>query len=388
MPDMNGDPTQGPTDETAPGDASSEQSLPGSAAGSETGSETPVPLAPEGLTDTPGHRLTAGLTVGGRVVVRYRLAEGAEAGATDFLGELVARNEDFLVVDTKRERVKLIRADVVAAKDVPPPASRRGPAHERVSADDLEKVMATGWQAVDRGGLGDWVLRASEGFTGRANSALVVGDPSLPLDKAIDYVEQWYSERDRPAIFQVHGAPGFAVEQVPVAAALLERGYAVGGGRHDWQRVLIMTGASAGMPPLTEQSAPVTADAELKLDWLMSYGEQRTVVPGVTEAVLTGSDGQLFLSVRDPGTGRIVALARMAIHPGWAGIFGLWVHPDHRRKGLGSTLVSAVAMVARENNMPAIYLQVSADNTEGVAFWEGLGFTVHHEYTYLTRPAS
>jgi ribosomal protein S18 acetylase RimI-like enzyme len=326
--------------------------------------------------------------VGGRVVVRYRLPAGSEAGATDFVGELVARNEDFLVVDTRTERVKLIRADVLAAKDVPPPASRPGRAHERVSADDLEKVMAKGWRAVDQAGLGDWVLRASDGFTGRANSALVVGDPSLPLDKAVDYVERWYAERDRPPIFQLHGAPGFRVEQVPAGATLLERGYVVGGGHPEWERVLVLTGLAAAVPPLTEQSVPVVADAELKLEWLMSYAEQRTVVPGATEAVLTGSDGQLFLSVADPESKRIVALARMAIHPGWAGIFGLWVHPEHRRRGLASTIVSAVAMVARENNMPAIYLQVSADNTDAVAFWEELGFTVHHEYTCLARPTA
>jgi len=379
MPDMNGEPTHGPTDETDPGTTSSEDTTKGSEA---------APLSPTAAAETTGHRLTAGLTIGSRVVVRYRLAEGAEAAATDFVGELVARNDDFLIVDTKTERVKLIRADVVAAKDVPPPASRPGRAHERVSVDDLEKLMAKGWQALDRGGIGDWVLRASEGFTGRANSALVVGDPSLPLDKAIDFVEKWYAERDRPPIFQVNGERGFAVEDVPAAAALLERGYAIGGGRHEWERVLVMTGPSAAVPPLTEESVPVTADAELKLDWLMSYGEQRTIVPGATEAVLTGSEGQLFLSVTDPETKRIIALARMAIHPGWAGVFGLWVHPDHRRKGLATTIVSAVAMVARENNMPAIYLQVSADNTDGVAFWQDLGFGVHHEYTYLARPTA
>ncbi len=380
MPDMNGEPTDGPTDETNPHEGT-ESSFETSSGGG------PVEVAGD-VTDTLGHRLSAALTVGSRVVVRYRLAEGAEAGATDFLGELVARNEDFLVVDTKTERVKLIRADVLAAKDVPPRASRPGRAHERISADDLEKLMAKGWQALDRGGLGDWVLRASEGFTGRANSALVVGDPSLPLDKAIDFVEKWYSDRGRPTVFQLHGERGFVVEELPVAAALLDRGYAVGGGRDDWQRVLIMTGLSAAVPPLTEASVPVIADAELKMDWLHAYAEQRSIVPGATEAVLTGSDGQLFLSVNDPDSNRIIAVARMAIHPGWAGVFGLWVHPDHRRKGLATTLVSAVAMVARENNMPAIYLQVSADNTDGVAFWEGLGFGVHHEYTYLTRPSA
>ena len=72
--------------------------------------------------------------------------------------------------------------------------------------------------------------------------------------------------------------------------------------------------------------------------------------------MLTGSEGQLFLSVRDPATARIIAIARMAIHPGWAGVFGLWVHPDHRRQHLATTIVSAIAMVARDNNMPAIYL--------------------------------
>ena len=379
MPDMTGDPTHGPADETA--STGIPQAAGESRPGARSGGGAP------GAQDTEGHRASAGLTVGGRVVVRYRL-EGAEASATDFLGELVARNDDFLIVDTRSERVKLIRADVIAAKDVPPPASRPGRAHERVSADDLERLMARGWQALDRGGLGDWVLRASEGFTGRANSALVVGDPSLPLDKAINFVERWYAERGLPAMFQVHGQPGFEVSSDPTGAALLDRGYTAGGGRAQWERVLVMTGPSAAVPPLTEESTPVTADAELQLEWLMAYGEQRSIVPGATEAVLTGSEGQLFLSVRDPGSGRITALARMAIHPGWAGVFGLWVHPDHRREGLGSTLVSAVAMVARENNMPAIYLQVSADNAEAVAFWEGLGFTVHHEYTYLVRPVS
>jgi GNAT superfamily N-acetyltransferase len=378
MPDMTGEPTRDPAAETGPGSTP----LTGSAG-------TP------GSTDTTGHRLTAGLTVGGRVVVRYRLAEGSDAGATDFVGELVARNEDFLVVDARAgqggrqtERVMLVRADVIAAKDVPPPASQPGRAHQRVSADDLERLMARGWAATSRKGLGDWLLRSASGFTGRANSVLAVGDPSLPIDKAIDFAESWYAEHDAPALFQLHGPTGFDVAEQPLGKALIERGYLPGGGRPEWSRVLVLTGLSAQVPPLTTESVPVTADAQLSPEWLMAYAEQRSVVPGTTEAVLTGSEGQLFLSVRDEPTGRIIGIARMAIHAGWAGIFGLWVHPEHRRRGIASTIVSAIAMVARENNMPAMYLQVSGDNTDGVAFWSRLGFTVHHEYTYLARPAS
>jgi predicted GNAT family acetyltransferase len=122
-------------------------------------------------------------------------------------------------------------------------------------------------------------------------------------------------------------------------------------------------------------------------EWLMTYGQSRTVVPGVTETVLSGREGLLFLSVRDEASGQIVAIARMAVHPGWAGVFAVWVDPEHRRRGLATTLTSAIAMVARESSMPSMYLQVSADNTDAVRFYEGLGFTVHHEYTYLRRPA-
>jgi ribosomal protein S18 acetylase RimI-like enzyme len=116
----------------------------------------------------------------------------------------------------------------------------------------------------------------------------------------------------------------------------------------------------------------------------MAYGQSRSVVPGVTESVLTGSRGQLFMSVRDEASGRIIGIARMAIHPGWAGIFGLWVHPERRRGGIATALVSAIAMAARDNNMPSVYLQVAGDNTGAIAFWEDLGFTRHHDYTYLT----
>ena len=383
MPDMTGQPPLDPARETPPEEGRREGGR-GDAAGG-------VDAPRQGHVETRGHRVTAGLTVGGRVVVRYRL-EGQDASATDVVGELVARNHDVLVVDARAgrhgetERVKLIRADVIAAKDVTPPASQPGRAHRGVSADDLEKLMARGWPAVNRQGLGDWVLRSSSGFTGRACSVLAVGDPSLPVDRAIDYAEAWYADRGARPLFQVHGAPGFAVTDQALGVALLARGYEAGGGRPDWSRVLVLTGLSAAVPPLTTESVPVNADATLSPEWLMAYAQQRPVVPGATEAVLTGSDGQLFLSVRDEESGRIVGLARMAIHPGWAGVFGLWVHPEHRRRGIATAVVAAIAMVARENNMPAVYLQVSADNTDAIAFWTGLGFEVHHEYTYLARP--
>ncbi|WP_347350620.1 GNAT family N-acetyltransferase [Intrasporangium sp.] len=322
------------------------------------------------------------LTVGERVVVRYLLPPGSEAGATDVLGMLRSRDEQSLVVDSAFGPVTIPRRAVVAAKDVPPPPSRPGPAHRRVGVDDLELLMARGWVAVDQAGLGSWLLRSASSFTSRANSALPVGDPSLPLDRAVDYVERWYGERGRRPMFQLPGPAGFEPADTEVGAQLLERGYAVPAA-HAGRHVHVMTAPLGALPPLTAASPPVTADARLQSDWLIAYGESRHVVPGVTESVLTGSRGQLFMSVRDDTGGRLVGIARMAIHPGWAGIFGLWVRPEHRRRGVATAIVSAIGMAARDNNMPSLYAQVSGADAGAVAFWQEFDFTTHHDYLYL-----
>lgn len=62
------------------------------------------------------------IRAGMRVVVRYRLPDGR---ATDALGTLLSATETHLVVDGKRGAETIAVADVVAAKEVPPPPAAR-----------------------------------------------------------------------------------------------------------------------------------------------------------------------------------------------------------------------------------------------------------------------
>ena len=62
------------------------------------------------------------MKAGDRVVVRYRLPDGR---ATDALGILLSADATQLVVDGKRGVETIAVADVIAAKDVPPPPARR-----------------------------------------------------------------------------------------------------------------------------------------------------------------------------------------------------------------------------------------------------------------------
>ncbi len=83
-----------------------------------------------------------------------------------------------------------------------------------ITIPDLERRAALGWRAPEEERLGDWLLRAAGGFTGRANSALAVGDPGQPLDRAAGAVRDWYQARGLPAMIaiphprQAAGGPG------------------------------------------------------------------------------------------------------------------------------------------------------------------------------------
>ena len=60
---------------------------------------------------------------GTRVVIRYRLHDQPE-GATDALGYVSAKSDTQIVVATARGLVTISLADVIAAKEVPPPPAR------------------------------------------------------------------------------------------------------------------------------------------------------------------------------------------------------------------------------------------------------------------------
>ena len=61
---------------------------------------------------------------GTRVVIRYRLHDQPES-ATDALGYVSATSQTQIVVATVRGLVTIAFADVIAAKEVPPPPARR-----------------------------------------------------------------------------------------------------------------------------------------------------------------------------------------------------------------------------------------------------------------------
>nr|BFE63310.1 hypothetical protein GCM10020063_078360 [Dactylosporangium thailandense] len=107
---------------------------------------------------------------------------------SDILGQLLEATETHLTVRARTGAVRVPLHEIARAKPVPP---RR----RFTPTESLEAAAARGWPARDQATLGDWLLRATDGWTQRANSALAIGSPDLPTPDAIDFVQQWYRQR-------------------------------------------------------------------------------------------------------------------------------------------------------------------------------------------------
>ncbi len=311
--------------------------------------------------------------VGHRVVVRRIVGVSEDRPLyTDALGELVDLSETELTLATDKGTLRVPLREVHRAKRVPP-ASR--PHAAAVIA--LELAADEAWPAPVRAKLGNWLLRAAENWTGRANSALAVGDPDRPLEAAIDAVEQWYRDHgQRPMI----NAP--MPLAAPVNATLDERGWSAR------PLTLVQTAPLAPIlgAPGRGDLPPVDLADSPGDDWYAMVAEHKGTLPSTAVRILTGVPEKVFAHVRD-ADGDLVAIARGAVTgpDRWLGISLLQTAPAMRRHGLGQHVVRGLAQWAVQRGASRAYLQVEERNTAAVALYGRLGFSTHH--TYLTREA-
>lgn len=323
-----------------------------------------------------------GLQPGMRAVVRHRIEHDVH-GVTDALGEIMAMDDDTVSVRTRQGVQVIRRADVVAAKEVPPKPARRGAPHLAVSMEDLEATMVEGWPPLERDELGSWLLRAGAGFTGRANSVLPLGNPGISLSAAVDHCEAWSDQRGLRHLFALFGPAGFAIDEDPLGRELLGRAYT------PFNHTMVMTAATAALPPeLPHPSgARVRLEPEPSAQWWETWAAQSghtgqsQPARAMARAVMCGSPDQLFASLEvDGGT---AGVARVAFARGWAGVFALHVIPRQRRDGVALQLMGAVAAASRARGIRSMYLQVLQASSPARGLYERLGFSTHHEYRYL-----
>ncbi|MEV5955511.1 GNAT family N-acetyltransferase [Streptomyces sp. NPDC051987] len=338
-------------------------------------------------------RITAA-DVGKRVSVRRLTGNGVAAEKfTDTVGVLTSWDDDGMLTITRRDggTVRIPESALVAAKVVPTrhpttapqggasrhvttaPARRRGPSAPYA---ELARVASRGWRPVESERLGEWELRAAAGFTRRANSALPLGDPGLPLDAALTAVRRWYGARGLPAYVQT--ATGAEGAQELLCAELERRG---------WLREVSAEVWTGGLAPVADRAegAGVRLSREAGEEWLARY--QRKGVSEVALRVLGAGPSVWFATVPGAGEGAApAAVGRLVVDGRWAGFAAVEVDPGQRRRGLATEVMAALARRALAEGASAAWLQVETDNEGARALYARLGFAAHHAYHHYRAP--
>lgn len=233
----------------------------------------------------------------------------------------------------------------------------------------LELLAARSWRGLEEERFGDWLLRASGGFTGRANSALVVGTPAGPLPQAVAEVTRWYATRGLRPRAQVP-LPGAEEADAAFAAAGWDRD----------EDVLVLTAPITGRP---SPDVPVALADTPDEAWLTGYRYRGSTLPPVARQVLMGADDVVFASVRLlPEPAPLAAVARGVVVGDRLVVTAVTVDEDHRRRGLATAVMAALAAWAAGRGATSCVLQVVASNAPALALYARLGFTEHHRYHY------
>jgi N-acetylglutamate synthase len=285
--------------------------------------------------------------LGTRVTVRYRRPAGSIPPLTDAVGQLLATDPVVQVRTKTGAMVEIRSADVVALRvltDAPVRTAQiRG----------LEHAAALAWPGVEQQWLDGWLLRAGDGVTLRANSA-------VPLDISahagtIPAIVDWYKRRDLTPLLAIPDR----LLRLP------------GTGEHP-NRVLVRD-VSAAEPDPSVTLAPRPDDA-----WLRLY--HRDIPVDLLTAVV---DGELVF-----GTQTAMAVGRAAVTDApdgarWVGLSSVRMADDHQGSDPVRRLCDALLAWGADRGATRGYVRVSDENTADSRLFESLGFTPHHRSRYF-----
>jgi len=306
---------------------------------------------------------------------------------TDVLGTLLGYDGAEAIVAADRGEVRIPVTQIIAAKRIPPRATPRraggtGSAGAEIAA--LEWTATAAWPAPHTARLGDWLLRAAGGWTGRANSVLPLGDPGRPLDEALALIAEWYAGFGLPARLNVP-----LPLRIDLDRALDERGWGKS------PRTLVQVAPLAALTGDTDPGVRLAGAPDN--NWLAMMAGVKGALPTVAAGILTGPEQVRFASISsttDTGTAGsgtstgLLAIARGVVGDGWLHLALIQVARDARRQGLARRIIAGLAGWAAELGAQRAYLQVEEVNTAATTLYGRLGFTTHHSYFTRTAPTS
>jgi ribosomal protein S18 acetylase RimI-like enzyme len=233
--------------------------------------------------------------------------------------------------------------------------------------ETLEIACSRAWPPVAEEPLGEWRLRWADGFTGRANSVLAVGDPGRPVPEALRAVCDFAHDRGIPPLAQVR-------RDSPNEHAIAAAGWVEAKAHRRGHEVTVLTAPLSTAPAVP---GVVVHDEPTPGWWQLAIGPDDD--SPAARRVLTGGKVGYGVATLDGVTAGVV---RGALVDDWLHVGRLEVDPAFRRRGLASALMNALHTWGAEHGAGRAVLEVAEANSGALALYAGLGYAPHHRYRY------
>ncbi len=232
----------------------------------------------------------------------------------------------------------------------------------------LEEVSLGGWPAMEEEKYDNWILRASSGYTGRANSIVPLDRGSIDIDEKLTYCEYWYNCRGLPVTFKITDASNYLTPYLDL------RNYG------ERQRVNVQTLNLSNF----NYTYTLKADTCSVDDWIDAY----KIITNQSEETLLIHASLLNLLKKKADFAVIISnnipvSCGVCINQGeYAGIFDIYTATRARNHGFARELIINLINRSKETGAQYMYLQVIANNTTAVSLYEKFGFKTQYQYWY------
>lgn len=251
------------------------------------------------------------------------------------------------------------------------------------TTEKLELLCARAWPAMVEDEIGDWRLRAAydvnsedgraRPFTGRANSALAVGDPGVPVSQALRTACEFFHKQAIPPMVQ-------AVVGTDTERAVEAAGWIPNVAHASGHLVAVLVGPlDTEAPEVSEVEVSATASPDW---WTLTVGSPEPT-PAQRHVLTSGETG--FGAVEVGGV--TAGVVRASIAEDALLVARLAVRPEYRRRGLAKALMAACGQWAAARGAAACVLQVDVRNDPALALYRALGFREDHRYRYWVPPS-
>ncbi|ASG21279.1 GNAT family N-acetyltransferase [Nitrospirillum viridazoti] len=246
-----------------------------------------------------------------------------------------------------------------------------------MSANDLcrllEELCLTAWPALKTIHDDGWLLRFSQGHSGRSNSVTCLSAGVLPVAEKVDRAEAAYIREGLPPRFRIT-----PLAPAGLVAELDRRGYL-----RQEENLVQSAAIPSGLAP-TADGLDWRLETAPAVDLLASYAAALPLPAREADPMRRLLDAiavpTLYLSAWDGD--RYAGSALGVADRGWLGVYKVLVAPEQRGRGLSRRLMTRLLAAGEAAGAARAYLQVGGANQPALATYARLGFQTVYRYQY------